>query len=121
MPIILTNASRNITLSKILMYQSGEEESYPIKRPVGTTPRIDLNARTMSPPTRVIQTVVNKTDRDTLIAMRRDHLLITINDGNEYSGTPLMVLTKVDHEPNYGTNPVQYRVTLTMLQSSNLS
>jgi len=119
MPITLSNASRNITLNHILEYRLEEAISYPVKKVVGSTPRIDLNAKTMSPPERTIGVRVNTTDRNTLIAMKRDCLLITINDGNEYSGTPLMVLDRVEEPALVGTD--EWTVTMHLLQSSNLT
>ena len=81
--ISLQNASRTINLDWVTDYIISKKTSYPVQKiPDKQGPTIDPDGKTTSPRTYTIDAVVAKAERDEILNMESDRLVITLDDGD---------------------------------------
>ena len=112
--VTLTNTSRAITLSHVLQYRITKQTTVPIKRiPNKTLPTIDWDSRTTMPREISLNVRVSTTDKDTLMTMESDRLLLTMT-GNSYRWG----ITRMDPEYDVGKGTATpWLVTINLLTS----
>jgi len=83
MSIILSNASRSVTLNQILSYTINKRTEHPVKGiPAKTLPTIHAESRSTTPREYSIRARVDGARRDTILDLENDREVITLNDGD---------------------------------------